>query len=137
MRQLNETGYMHNRGRMIVASFLTKDLLCDWQIGEKYFATRLIDYNMSANNGGWQWAAGTGTDSQPYYRIFNPWKQSKDYDSDCVYIKKWIPELKNVDNKDIHNWSEKYFNYDIDYPKPIIDHSIQRDKALNIYKSIK
>ena len=135
MRQLNKTGYMHNRGRMVVASFLTKDLLIDWKWGEKYFATKLIDYNISANNGGWQWASGSGTDSQPYFRIFNPWTQSKTYDKDCLYIKEWINELKNVENKDIHNWFKTYKNYpNTDYPKPIIDHDVERLNALKIYK---
>ena len=136
MRQMNNTGYMHNRGRMIVSSFLTKDLLCDWQIGEKYFANQLVDYNMSANNGGWQWSAGTGTDSQPYYRIFNPWLQSKQFDPDCEYIKKWIPELENVKAKDIHNWDTQFKNYEIGYPEPIVKHSVQRDIAKDLYKSI-
>ena len=94
----------HNRGRMIVASFLTKNLLVDWRIGEKYFAQNLIDYNMSANNGGWQWASGSGTDAQPYFRIFNPYTQSLKFDNDCVYIKKWLPQLKDIPNKHIHNW---------------------------------
>ena len=124
MRQLNETGYMHNRGRMIVASFLTKDLLIDWRHGEKYFAQNLVDYNISSNNGGWQWVAGTGTDAMPYFRIFNPWTQSLKYDKDCKYIKKWVPELKNVDSKDIHKWYEKNKEYkNINYMKPMIDHN--------------
>lgn len=137
MRQMNTTGYMHNRGRMIVASFLTKDLLIDWRWGEKYFANQLEDYNISANNGGWQWASGSGTDAQPYFRIFNPWTQSKNYDPDCKYIKKWIPELSSVDNNDIHNWYKTYEKYnlkDIGYPAPIIDHDIARKKAIQVYK---
>ena len=137
MNQLNTTGYMHNRGRMIVASFLTKDLLIDWKLGEKYFANNLVDYNISANNGGWQWAAGTGTDAQPYFRIFNPWTQSKKFDPNCEYIKKWLPELGEVKNEDIHKWNEKYTEYkEINYPKPIVDHSIQRKKALDMYKNL-
>jgi len=136
MRQMNNTGYMHNRGRMIVSSFLTKDLLCNWQIGEKYFANQLVDYNMSANNGGWQWSAGTGTDSQPYYRIFNPWLQSKQFDPDCEYIKKWIPELENVKVKDIHNWHTQFKNYKVGYHEPIVDHFVQRNIAKELYKSI-
>ena len=134
MRQLNTTGFMHNRGRMIVASFLTKDLLIDWRWGEKYFATQLQDYNISANNGGWQWAAGTGTDSQPYFRIFNPWSQSKSYDEDCEYIKKWVPELKDVPNKDIHDWEKKHKCHEIDYPEPIVDHKKERENTLKVYK---
>jgi len=138
MRQMNTIGFMHNRGRMVVASFLTKDLLIDWRWGEKYFATKLQDYNISANNGGWQWAAGTGTDSQPYFRIFNPWSQSKTYDVDCEYIKKWIPELEEVDNKDIHDWENKHNTYDKKfvsyYPEPIVDHKKERLNTLEIYK---
>ena len=135
MRQLNETGYMHNRGRMIVASFLTKDLLIDWRWGEKYFARHLLDYNISANNGGWQWASGSGTDAQPYFRIFNPWTQSKTYDKDCIYIKKWIPELKDVDNNDIHNWFKSFEKYNnISYPEPIINHDEERLNTLKAYK---
>lgn len=135
MRQMNTIGYMHNRGRMIVASFLTKDLLIDWRWGEKYFATQLQDYSISANNGGWQWTAGTGTDSQPYFRIFNPWSQSKSYDPNCEYIKKWIPELENVNNKDIHEWDKKYKDYkNIKYPEPIVDHKKERLNTLKVYK---
>ena len=135
MRQMNSSGFMHNRGRMIVASFLTKDLLIDWRWGEKYFATQLQDYNISANNGGWQWAAGTGTDSQPYFRIFNPWSQSKSYDIDCEYIKKWVPELKDIPNKDIHDWEKNHVNYkDTQYLKPIVDHKKERLNTLAVYK---
>jgi deoxyribodipyrimidine photo-lyase len=133
MRQLNKTGYMHNRCRMIVASFLTKDLHIDWRIGEKYFANNLIDYSPMQNNGGWQWASSSGCDSQPYFRIFNPWTQSKKYDIDCKYIKYWIPELINVPNKEIHNWFKYYNTYNI-YYKPIIDHDIERKKTLILYK---
>ena len=136
MRQLNKTGYMHNRGRMIVASFLTKDLLIDWRLGERYFANKLLDYNLSANNGGWQWAAGTGTDAQPYFRIFNPWTQSDNFDKNCVFIKKWIPELINVENKHIHQWNKYYLGYPDTYIKPIIDHAEARKKALDMYKDI-
>ena len=134
MRQMNETGYMHNRARMIVASFLTKDLLIDWRKGEKYFATKLQDYNISANNGGWQWAAGTGTDSQPYFRIFNPWSQSEKFDPECVYIKKWCPELKGIPNKHIHKWDKFHGEYKVKYPDPMLDHSEARKKTLAVYK---
>ena len=137
MKQLNTTGYMHNRGRMIVASFLTKNLMVDWKWGERYFATKLIDYNISANNGGWQWASGTGTDAQPYFRIFNPWTQSKNYDDDASFIKLWIPELESVPAKDIHNWHSKHIDYqDINYPKPIVIHEETREKALSMYKKV-
>ena len=134
MRQMNTIGWMHNRGRMIVASFLTKDLLIDWRKGERYFANKLMDYNMSANNGGWQWAAGSGTDAQPYFRIFNPWTQSGNFDKDCEYIKKWVPELKSVENKHIHQWDKFCKEYDIDYPEPIVDHKKERENTLKVYK---
>tara|TARA_B100000575_G_C23143630_1_gene666693 strand:- start:17822 stop:19207 length:1386 start_codon:yes stop_codon:yes gene_type:complete len=134
MRQMNTTGYMHNRGRMIVASFLTKDLFIDWRKGEKYFATQLIDYNMSANNGGWQWAAGTGTDAQPYFRIFNPWTQSEKFDPECKYIKKWIPELEDIPPKDIHTWNICHNKHKGVYIKPIIDHKTARLDTLKKYK---
>ena len=99
MRQLNTTGYMHNRLRMIVASFLTKDLLIDWRWGEEYFKEKLIDYDFSANNGGWQWAASVGCDAQPWFRIFNPLLQSQKFDSDGKFIKKYVPELSEFDKK--------------------------------------
>jgi len=121
MRQLNETGWMHNRCRMIVASFLTKNLFIDWKKGEQYFATKLVDYDPASNNGGWQWCASIGTDSQPYFRIFSPSAQLLKYDKECLYIKKWIPELKDIDNKIIINWEKINNKYNINYPKPIID----------------
>ena len=139
MRQLNTTGYMHNRARLITACFLIKTLLINWQEGEKYFATKLLDYDPASNNGNWQWVASTGADSQPYFRIFNPWKQSRDYDKNCVYIKKWIPELKDIENKHIHEWDkycEDYLKNGINYTKPIVDYKEQRLKALEMYKKI-
>lgn len=117
MRQLNQTGYMHNRVRMIVASFLCKHLLIDWRWGEAYFAQKLNDYDLSANNGNWQWAAGSGCDAAPYFRVFNPAVQTEKFDKDFVYIKKWIPEF-GTDN----------------YPKPIVEHCFARDRALKIYE---
>ncbi|MEN2281512.1 deoxyribodipyrimidine photo-lyase [Algoriphagus sp. SE2] len=117
MRELNETGYMHNRVRMVVASFLTKHLLIDWRWGEAYFAKKLLDFDLSANNGGWQWAAGTGTDAQPYFRVFNPESQKDKFDKDLKYIKRWIPE----------------FGTD-QYPKPIVEHKFARQRALDTYK---
>ena len=99
MRQLNKTGFMHNRVRMIVASFLTKDLHMDWKLGEKYFGEKLIDYDPAVNSGNWQWAASTGCDSVPYFRIFNPWRQQERFDLDCKYIKKWVPELQKNEIK--------------------------------------
>ena len=135
MRQLNTTGYMHNRGRMIVASFLTKDLGINWREGERYFAKSLIDYNISANNGGWQWSSGTGTDSQPYFRIFNPWSQNKSFDEDCVYVKRWVPELRSVPVKHILEWNTYHTEYpEIKYPAPMLDHSEARKSTLDMYK---
>ncbi|BDD05767.1 cryptochrome/photolyase family protein [Aureibacter tunicatorum] len=117
MRQLNQTGYMHNRLRMITSSFLTKVLLVDWRWGEAYFARKLLDYDLSANNGGWQWAAGTGTDAQPYFRIFNPDLQVKKWDPKKVYLNQWIPELTSEE-----------------YPSPIVDYKSAKEKALFEYK---
>ena len=134
MRELLETGYMHNRARLITSSFLVKTLLIDWQQGEKHFATNLTDYDPASNNGNWQWTASSGADSQPYFRIFNPWEQSKNFDPDCEYVKKWIPELKDVPNKDILNWEETYSQYKtIKYPKPIVDYKKQKELALKMY----
>lgn len=138
MRQLNETGYMHNRVRMIVGSCLVKILHIDWREGEKYFASKLVDSDPSNNNGGWQWCAGTGTDSQPYFRYLNPWTQAEKFDKDCKYIKKYVSELKNVPNKDIHDWNNKYENYNVNYPKPIFDNVTERVKlAIKMYKKNK
>lgn len=117
MRQLNATGYMHNRVRMITASFLTKHLLIDWRWGEAYFAKKLLDYELANNNGGWQWAAGSGTDAQPYFRIFNPQAQAEKFDENQEYIKKWVPEL-----------------YTSEYPKPIVNHKTARERCLKVYK---
>ena len=136
MTQLNTTGYMHNRARLIVSSFLVKTLLISWQHGEKYFATKLTDYDPASNNGNWQWQAGSGADSQPYFRIFNPWLQTKEWDPDCEYIKKWIPELKDVSNKVILNWETEWENNkNVKYLKPMVDYSEQKDKILQMYKS--
>lgn len=137
MRMLNNVGFMHNRGRLIVASFLVKTLLIDWRWGEKYFAQQLIDYDPAANNGNWQWVSGSGADSQPYFRIFNPWSQSAKHDIDAEFIKKWIPELSSVDAKHIHQWNtwckdNRYSN--IKYPEPIVDYGLMRTKALALYK---
>ncbi len=118
MRELNETGFMHNRVRMIVAGFLTKHLLINWQWGEAYFAKKLLDFDLSANNGGWQWAAGCGTDAAPYFRVFNPELQTKKFDKQWAYIKKWIPELNTND-----------------YPTPIVQHEFARKRCLEVYKN--
>lgn len=137
MRQLKQEGYMHNRLRMIVASFLTKDLLMDWREGYNWFKKMLIDHDVANNNGGWQWAASTGTDAQPYFRIFNPMSQGERYDPDAQYIKKYVSELQDVDPDLIHSWnelSEEERPDDTDYPAPVIDHSERREMALNMYK---
>lgn len=136
MRQLNETGYMHNRVRMIVASFLTKDLRVDWRLGERYFAQRLADYDPAVNNGNWQWAASTGCDAQPYFRIFNPWTQQKTYDPDCLYIKKWVPELQDVSVKEIHGLEKGGLFTISGYPRPIVDHDVERKKTLQWFQSV-
>jgi len=135
MRQLNTTGWMHNRVRMIVASFLTKDLHIDWRWGEQYFASKLVDYDPCSNNGGWQWAASTGADAQPYFRIFNPWRQQERFDKDAEYIKKWVPELSGLSALEIHN-PEKGSLFTSNYPLPIINHKIEAAKAKEIYKKI-
>ena len=135
MRELNKTGYMHNRGRLITSGILIKILDCDWRLGELYFAQKLIDYDPIVNNGNWQWSAGSGADSQPYFRILSPWKQAIDNDPNALYIKKWIPELKDVPNKDIFNWSEKYSEHiHIKYPKPIVDYKKKREEYLRMVK---
>jgi deoxyribodipyrimidine photo-lyase len=119
MRELNATGFMHNRVRMIVASFLTKHLLIDWRWGEAWFAKKLLDYDMAANNGGWQWAAGSGCDAAPYFRVFNPQLQSEKFDPEFKYIKKWVPEYGTPA-----------------YPKPIVEHAFARKRALSAYKAV-
>jgi deoxyribodipyrimidine photo-lyase len=116
MRELNATGFMHNRVRMITASFLAKHLLVDWRWGEAYFARKLLDYELSSNNGNWQWAAGTGCDSAPYFRVFNPAEQTRKFDPEMKYIRKWVPELNTFS-----------------YPKPIVDHAMARKRALETY----
>lgn len=136
MRQMNTTGWMHNRCRMIVASFLVKDMLMDWTLGELYFAQQLVDYDPASNNGGWQFSSSTGVDAQPYFRIFNPFSQSLKFDSDCEYIKKWVPELDNIDNKSIHTWDishEKHKNI-TNYPKPMLVHKEQSKKAIELFR---
>jgi len=144
MRQLNTTGWMHNRLRMIVASFLTKDLLIDWRIGEAYFRSHLLDGDLASNVGGWQWAASTGTDAQPWFRVFNPVSQGTKFDPDGKFIRTWLPELQNVPDKFIHApWLMSYSEstwLDVklghDYPKPIVDHGVQRLKALEMFKKV-
>lgn len=145
MRQLNETGWMHNRGRMIVASFLVKDLLVDWRWGEKFFMQKLLDGDPAANNGGWQWTAGTGTDAAPYFRVFNPILQGKKFDPQGKFVKRWLPELSSVPEKFIHTpWEmpeevQKRASCTIgsDYPQPIVDHSFARKRVLDIFSRTK
>ncbi|MCL0319461.1 cryptochrome/photolyase family protein [Apilactobacillus xinyiensis] len=139
MRQLNQTGWMHNRLRMIVASFLTKDLLIDWRWGEKYFHERLIDYDTASNIGGWQWAASTGTDSVPYFRIFNPTLQSEKFDPQGKFIKRYVPELSNVPVEFIHEPNKNGYldAHKINYPKPIVNHKEARKLAIETYKNSK
>lgn len=117
MRELNKTGYMHNRVRMVTASFLTKHLLIDWRKGEAYFAEKLLDYDLASNNGGWQWAAGSGTDAAPYFRIFNPESQLQKFDKDLSYVKKWVPEYGTAS-----------------YPRPMVDHKFARERCLKVYQ---
>lgn len=136
MRQLNKTGFMHNRTRLITSNFLVKVLHINWQEGERYYATQLVDYDPAVNNGNWQWSASTGTDAQPYFRIFNPWLQSKKHDPDAIYIKKWVPELITVSTKDIHQWFLTYTKYKINYFPPCVDFHEQVKKTLNLYISV-
>jgi deoxyribodipyrimidine photo-lyase len=116
MRELNATGFMHNRVRMIVASFFSKHLLLNWRSGEAYFAEKLLDFDFASNNGGWQWAAGCGCDAAPYFRIFNPYLQTKKFDADFQYLRKWVPEFE-----------------DFHYPQPIVDHETARKRCLEVY----
>jgi len=135
-RQLLTTGWTHNRCRMISSSILTKILLIDWRIGERFYAKHLVDYDVANNNGGWQWSVGSGVDAQPFYRYFNPYLQSKEHDTDCEYIKKWIPELRDVPNNSIHNWETEWENHkDCGYPKPIINYANQKQISLKMYKN--
>lgn len=142
MRQLEQTGWMHNRARMITASFLTKDLLINWQEGEAWFMQMLVDGDPASNNGGWQWSAGTGTDAAPYFRIFNPVLQGKKFDPAGDYVRTWVPELSDVPNSFIHSpWempadlqSRLGINIGKQYPAPIVDHTLARERTLEAYK---
>jgi deoxyribodipyrimidine photo-lyase len=134
MRELNATGFMHNRLRMITASFLVKDLHIDWRWGERYFARHLADYDPCVNNGNWQWAASTGCDAQPYFRIFNPWRQQQKFDPDCRYIYRWIPELRAFPAKQIHQWDRKHGR--CGYPEPIVNHALESERARRAFKGL-
>lgn len=136
MRQLNQTGYMHNRCRLIVANFLIKLVGINWKKGEYYFARQLVDYDPNQNNGNWQWVASTGAVSEQSTRIYNPWSQTRKIDPKCEYIKTWLPELKDLPESDIFKWNVTYVEYDIDYPKPMIDYKEAREKGLKMYKAI-
>lgn len=140
IKQLLKKNFVHNRVRMLHGNFVTKDLHMDWRQGEKFYSNNLVDIDAMVNNNSWQWCAGSGTDAQPYFRIFNPWTQLKTYDSELKYIREYLPELKNVPDKDIINWNkpeihEKWLNNGIKYFKPMLDHSIESKKAINIYKN--
>lgn len=136
MRQLNQTGWMHNRLRMLAASFLSKLLLTDWRRGEQYFMQQLIDGEFAANNGGWQWSASTGCDAAPYFRVFNPVKQSQQYDPQGTFIRRFVPELAELDDKSIHQPSDKQRKA-CQYPEPIIDYKSARQRAIDIFADLK
>ena len=137
MRQLLVEGWMHNRARMVVASFLVKDLHLEWQLGERFFADHLVDYDPASNAHGWQWTAGTGTDASPYYRVFNPIEQGKKFDSDGVYIRKYVPELAHLSGSDIHEPWLYLDGYSNGYPERIVDHAVERLESLERLKEIK
>lgn len=144
MRQLNQTGYMHNRLRMVAASFLVKDMHVDWRLGERYFADKLIDFDLAANNGGWQWAASTGCDAQPWFRIFNPVTQSEKFDADGKFIKRYVPELATLPNSHIHapwllspSLQDTYgVTLGHSYPFPLVNHAAARARTLALYKIV-
>jgi len=141
IKQLLKHNFVHNRVRMLHGNFVTKDLHIDWREGEKFYSNNLVDIDVMVNNNSWQWCAGSGTDAQPYFRIFNPWTQLKTYDAELKYIKEYLPELKDVPNKDIINWwkpeiHNKWLNDGVKYFKPILDHSIESKKSIEIYKNI-
>ncbi|MGD9953918.1 MAG: FAD-binding domain-containing protein, partial [Burkholderiales bacterium] len=145
MRQIAATGWMHNRLRMVAASFLVKDLLVDWRRGERWFAERLLDFDLAANNGGWQWSASTGCDAQPWFRIFNPVTQSERFDPRGEFIRRWVPELARVPARLVHApWKMGPLEQQAagcvigrDYPAPVIDHAAQRGKALALFRGVR
>ncbi|MCB1207452.1 MAG: FAD-binding domain-containing protein, partial [Verrucomicrobiae bacterium] len=134
MRQLRETGYMHNRVRMITAMFLTKDLHLHWRLGESHFMQNLLDGEIANNNGGWQWSAGTGADAAPYFRIQNPWTQTANYDPEGTYIKRWLPELEKVDAKRFLAPPPPGTRLNADYVAPVVDHKVEREETLERFK---
>ena len=136
MRQLNNTGFMHNRVRMIVASFLVKDLHLPWQWGARWFFTQLVDADTASNQHGWQWCAGTGTDAAPYFRVFNPTAQGEKFDPDGVYVRRWVPELATLDESEIHD-PTPITRRRCAYPMPIVGHVEGRSRALAAYATIK
>lgn len=140
MQQLLQTGFMHNRLRLITSNFLNRMLNLDWRLGEKFFANELIDYDPTVNNGNWQWIASSGTDPKPYFqRLFNPMLQSKKFDPDATYIKKWLPQLKDIHPKELHNWEDYYKNYDlqkINYFKPIVDYKKARQLSIDTFRKV-
>ncbi|KAG9002871.1 hypothetical protein FRB90_011296 [Tulasnella sp. 427] len=139
MRQCQSQGYMHNRARMIAAMFLTKDLMLDWRLGERHFMRNFIDGDLGSNNGGWQWCASTGTDAQPWFRIFNPYLQSEKADPQGDYIRHFVPELRHLDNKTIYDpfthLSKAEFEK-LGYPKPMVEHKFARDRAIRRFKNV-
>jgi deoxyribodipyrimidine photo-lyase len=138
MRCLNQTGWMHNRLRMIVAMFLTKDLLIHWQWGERYFMKQLVDGDMAANNGGWQWSAGTGTDAAPYFRIFNPVSQGEKFDAKGEFVRRWLPELASLPDAILHKpWTDPLASAKSGYPQRIVRHEDQRPLCLAMYQAVK
>ena len=140
MTQLNTTGYMHNRARLITANFLNRMLGLDWRLGERYFAIKLTDYDPAVNNGNWQWVSSTGTDPKPYFqRLFNPIIQSKKFDVDAEYIKKWLPQLNDIPAKHIHDWGKYSNEYDLDdinYVAPIVDYKKARQRSIDMYRAV-
>ena len=138
MRQLAATGFMHNRVRMLTASFLVKDLHIDWRRGERHFARHLVDYDPAVNNGNWQWAASTGADAQPFFRVFNPWRQQEKFDPECEYVKRWVPELRELEPEAIHGLeNDRPAGSDLDYPEPVVDHRERAREAEEMFREAK
>jgi deoxyribodipyrimidine photo-lyase len=137
MRQLNATGWMHNRVRMVVAMFLTKDLLIDWRWGERYFMQRLIDGDLASNNGGWQWSASTGTDAAPYFRVYNPVTQGERYDPEGSFIRRWVPELAEVRGEGVFDLARVpgLARGRLDYPEPMVDHGASRNRVMAVFQA--